>query len=286
MISVVLASRFLRLESIFMQGPDVSALQKRLQELGYEPGKTDGIFGPTTEKAVISFQSFHHINADGIVGPETWTHLHISPRIQTTLNIYYEKSDFPSICIDIDQRKLRFSSKHFNKTYPVAVGKPATPTPVGNWTIVQKALNPGGAFGVRWMRLSIPWGGYGIHGTNRPSSIGTAASHGCVRMYNADVIEVYEKTPIGTLVNIIGKIYTGRLLQIGCQGEEVKELQKKLKELGYYQASVDGYYGSKTKTAVINFQKDHGLAADGIYGPLTAQALQKAMDIANNDVQP
>lgn len=283
---MVLASRFLRLEPIFMQGPDVSALQKRLQELGYEPGKIDGIFGPATEKAVKAFQSFHGINPDGIAGPETWTRLNISPALKIAIKIHYEKSSLPSICIDIDKKILRFTSESFNKSYPVAVGKPETPTPVGNWTITQKALNPGGPFGARWMRLSVPWGGYGIHGTNRPSSIGTAASHGCVRMYNADVIEVYDKTPLGTPVNIIGKIYAGQLLKKGCQGEEVRELQKKLKELGYYQASVDGYYGSKTEAAVIKFQKDYNLVTDGIYGPLTAQALQKAIDIANNDVQP
>lgn len=49
------------------------------------------------------------------------------------------------------------------KVYPVAVGRPSTPSPVGT----------------RWMGLSIP--GYGIHGTNEPKSIGKAASHGCIR---------------------------------------------------------------------------------------------------------
>lgn len=283
---MVLASRFLRLEPILMQGPDVSALQKRLQELGYGPGNIDGTFDSITDKALKSFQSFYGIKADGITGPETWTRLNISPVLKTAIKIHYEKNSLPSICIDVDKKILRFTSESFNKSYPVAVGKPETPTPVGNWTIVQKALNPGGAFGARWMRLSIPWGGYGIHGTNRPSSIGTAASHGCVRMYNADVIEVYDKTPVGTPVNIIGEVYTGHLLKTGCQGKEVREVQKRLKGLSYYQASIDGYYGSKTEAAVIKFQKDHGLLADGIYGPLTAQALQKATDIANNDVLP
>lgn len=82
-------------------------------------------------------------------------------------------------------------------------GKPSTPTPLGNFKIVNKVINPGGPFGVRWMGLSIP--GYGIHGTNNPPSIGTRASNGCIRMYNKDVIEVFNKVPIGTPVQIINQ---------------------------------------------------------------------------------
>lgn len=54
------------------------------------------------------------------------------------------------------------------------------------------------------MRLSVPNGGYGIHGTNNPGSVGRAVSHGCVRMHNEDVIQVYQTVPLGTLVTITG----------------------------------------------------------------------------------
>jgi len=75
------------------------------------------------------------------------------------------------------------------KSYPVATGKPTTPTPRGTFTIINKQVNPGGPFGTRWMGLSQPH--YGIHGTNNPASIGTAASNGCIRMYNEDVNELF-----------------------------------------------------------------------------------------------
>ncbi|TCQ02600.1 L,D-transpeptidase-like protein [Serpentinicella alkaliphila] len=52
------------------------------------------------------------------------------------------------------------------------------------------------------MGLTATGGSYGIHGTNNPNSIGHAASAGCVRMYNHDVIELYNTVPIGTIVNI------------------------------------------------------------------------------------
>ena len=124
----------------------------------------------------------------------------------TPLALVREDADLPLITIEVEKRKLHFKSAGLTKSYPVAVGKPSTPTPLGDWTIIQKAMNPGGRFGARWMRLSVPWGGYGIHGTNNPSSIGKAVSHGCVRMYNKDVIEIYPLTPLGTPVQIVGRI--------------------------------------------------------------------------------
>lgn len=51
------------------------------------------------------------------------------------------------------------------KRYRVAVGKRATPTPVGEWNIVYKGWSPEEVMGTRWMGLDIPWGSYGIHGT-------------------------------------------------------------------------------------------------------------------------
>jgi lipoprotein-anchoring transpeptidase ErfK/SrfK len=84
-----------------------------------------------------------------------------------------------------------------------SVGKPSTPTPKGTFKIVERAINPGGPFGARWLGLSAPGGDYGIHGTNNPSSIGKAVSNGCVRMYNKDVIELAKIVPIGTVVKIV-----------------------------------------------------------------------------------
>ncbi|MDO7905726.1 L,D-transpeptidase [Paenibacillus sp. JX-17] len=84
--------------------------------------------------------------------------------------------------------------------YPVAIGKLATETPNGEFTIINKQENPGGPFGVLWMGLSKPH--YGIHGTNDPSSIGKSVSHGCIRMYNDDVVDLSSKVPVGTRVTI------------------------------------------------------------------------------------
>lgn len=63
--------------------------------------------------------------------------------------------------------------------------------------------------------------------------------------------------------------YQSTLSKLNSRGEEVRKIQTKLKQLGYYNGSVDGIYGNNTKNAVISFQKNCGLTADGIAGPKT-----------------
>ena len=109
-----------------------------------------------------------------------------------------------NITINVAARKLTlFKEGKLFKTYPIAVGKPSTPTPKGNFTIINKAYNPGGPFGARWLGLSAPNGDYGIHGTNNPISIGKAVSNGCIRTYNNNIIELYNLVTIGTPVKIV-----------------------------------------------------------------------------------
>lgn len=96
-----------------------------------------------------------------------------------------------------------FRDNNVYRTYKVAVGKPSTPTPKGTFKIINRAVNPGGPFGARWLGLNAPNGDYGIHGTNDPSSIGKDISNGCIRMFNDQVIELSNLVPIGTVVKII-----------------------------------------------------------------------------------
>lgn len=103
--------------------------------------------------------------------------------------------------ISVNNRWLRlFKDNVLQKQYPIAVGRMLYDTPVGNFIIINKEPNPGGPFGSFWMSLSKEH--YGIHGTNDPSSIGHAVSHGCIRMHNNDVEELANIIPIGTSVFI------------------------------------------------------------------------------------
>jgi hypothetical protein len=127
------------------------------------------------------------------------------------------------LTIDRAHFKLRlFKNLELRRTYGIAVGAPGYETPTGRFSIHNKAVNPA------WSAPDEPWagayrnevveggspenplkarwlgivGGVGIHGTAAEYSIGTAASHGCIRMRVADVIALYPKVPIGTPVLI------------------------------------------------------------------------------------
>ena len=63
------------------------------------------------------------------------------------------------------------------------------------------------------------------------------------------------------------------VLKQGSTGEDVKAVQQRLKNWGYYTGEVDGIYGSLTEEAVIRFQKKYGISADGIVGPDTAELI-------------
>ncbi len=174
------------------------------------------------------------------------------------------KSNNYCIYIQIDEHKLYLleSGKKI-KQYNIAAGKADTPSPLGYWKIIEKSTW-GGGFGGRWMGLNVPWGTYGIHGTMKPESVGRDASHGCIRMYNKDVQELYKIVPHGTPVVIVngsfGPFGKGfRVIKPGDRGADVFIVQKRLKRLDFYKGSVDGIYGEGMKEAVHNFQRKNKL---------------------------
>ncbi|TBL79960.1 L,D-transpeptidase [Paenibacillus thalictri] len=105
------------------------------------------------------------------------------------------------IIVDLTDRKLHLLNDNtVIHTFPVAIGRIALQTPHGEFVIMNKVPNPGGPFGAYWMGLSKPH--YGIHGTNDPSSIGKMVSHGCIRMFNEQVVYLASQVSIGTRVTI------------------------------------------------------------------------------------
>lgn len=122
----------------------------------------------------------------------------------------------PSIVVNLPSRTIElFADNKLVKEFPVAIGKPSTPTPLGDYSIILKEVNPTwyipeqpGKFipsgpdnplGYRWMGI---WKDYGIHGTNAPWSISNAVSNGCIRMFEEDVEELFELVGYGTPVKI------------------------------------------------------------------------------------
>ncbi|RNB85917.1 hypothetical protein EDM56_18125 [Brevibacillus fluminis] len=164
------------------------------------------------------------------------------------------------------------------KVYPIAVGNPSTPTPVGEYKVIYKGKNWGPSFGPRWLGLNVPWGIYGIHGTNQPHSIGQHLSHGCIRMRNKDVKELFDMIPIGTKVTIYGHVLGEpgrhpRSLAQGDVGGDVQLIQSRLKSAGYFNGTCDGKFGPGTTAALKKYQADHHLARNGVVSVKVYEAL-------------
>src|SRR5579884_455957 len=116
------------------------------------------------------------------------------------------------IVISIADRKLAIMEDgQVLKIFPIAVGAESTPSPDGDFVIINHAKDPiyrhagkeiapgkDNPLGSRWMGLSLK--GYGIHGTNVQSSVGKAASHGCFRMRKNDIEELYSLVHVGDSV--------------------------------------------------------------------------------------
>lgn len=124
------------------------------------------------------------------------------------------------VLVERDRFRLSLFRDGRLETFPIAVGQTDFPTPVGDFRIASKQANPtwyppdapwaagfgpiapgtGNPLGTRWMGISVP--GIGLHGTPVASSVGTAVSHGCVRMRIADAEFLFSRVRVGTRVHI------------------------------------------------------------------------------------
>jgi lipoprotein-anchoring transpeptidase ErfK/SrfK len=133
----------------------------------------------------------------------------------------------PTIVVHVDANRLDlYEGFSVSRSWDVATAKPGWITPVGEWTIYQKRENPtwynpaldtwgaslpavipggpGNPMGTRALYITAP-GLIRIHGTSSDDSIGRYASHGCIRMHNWEIEELYELVPDGTKVIIVGQ---------------------------------------------------------------------------------
>ena len=118
------------------------------------------------------------------------------------------------VLVSIPDRKLAvLENGRVLRTFPVAVGAPVSPSPAGRFVVANRISNPtyyrpgvvipagsGNPIGPRWIGLNQK--GVGIHGTNEPRSIGHAASHGCIRLRNQDVEQLFAMVRVGDVVEI------------------------------------------------------------------------------------
>lgn len=180
------------------RGADVKALQQGLVDRRFKKVKVTGVYDRRTEQGVRRYQAVHKLSQNGIFGPRT------------------REAFFGKIVVTLSKFRLQlFRDGKVVKTYKVAVGAPGFATPTGSYVVVNKQVDPtwfppdspwakglgsippgpGNPLGTRWIGTSAP--AVGIHGTYAASSIGTAASHGCIRMNIADVEELYDEVAVG-----------------------------------------------------------------------------------------
>jgi lipoprotein-anchoring transpeptidase ErfK/SrfK len=187
------------------RGADVLTLQQRLREARAYPKRLrfTSRFDPATRRAVTRYQRAHDLPATGVVDART------------------RQAMIGRLVVTLSQRKLRLiRDGRVVRTYSIAVGMPGHETPTGDYAINDKQVDPawyppdspwaaelatippgpGNPLGTRWIGTTAP--AIGIHGTYADSSVGTAASHGCMRMHIPDVEALYDEVVLGMKVSI------------------------------------------------------------------------------------
>ncbi len=220
-------------------GSDVKDLQTKLKKLGYYDAYVDGDYGDTTVAAVKAFQKKYNLTADGIAGKETLK----------KLDSVYKNADS-----DKDDDSLRMGdSGSAVKDLQTKLKK------LGYYSgTVDSTFGSGTYAAVRAFQKKYNLTADGVAGSETLKKLDSAYK-------NADSDKDDDS------------------LRMGDSGSAVKDLQTKLKKLGYYDGTVDSTFGSGTYAAVKAFQKKYNLTADGVAGSETLKKLDSAYKNADSD---
>ena len=220
-------------------GSDVKDLQTKLKKLGYYDAYVDGDYGDTTVAAVKAFQKKYNLTADGIAGKETLK----------KLDSAYKNADSAK---DVDSLRMGDSGSAV-KDLQTKLKK------LGYYSgTVDSTFGSGTYTAVRAFQKKYNLTADGVAGSETLKKLDSAYK-------NAD-----SDKDDGSL-------------RKGATGSAVKDLQTKLKKLGFYNASIDGDYGDTTVAAVKAFQKKYNLTADGVAGSETLKKLDSAYKNADSD---
>lgn len=219
------------------KGEHVKRVQVALIDLGFGlPAGADGNFGGQTKDALKAFQSSRGIAQTGKIdtatlksldkvapekGKKIWQDVDAAALAVPKMPVVSNKN--VRAVVDLSEHRLTIYNKtdgSVERVFPVASGAWGTPTDLGVKVVYDKVADPspiawalwpesrGGAFGTRMLDLSwydpatgASWGsGEELHGTYVRNSIGSNASHGCVRMQNEDVEWAYQNLNVGDIV--------------------------------------------------------------------------------------
>ena len=229
------------------RGEAVKKLQQRLKELGYYVGSIDGVYGSGTIKAVRAFQERNRLTVDGVAGSDTQKVIYSSSAKKATDDVEDDKEDED---VTTDDGTLRQGSRGQavknlqEKLKRLGYYNGSVDGVYGSGTIAAVK-----AFQER----------------NRLTVDGVAGTDTLKVLYSSSAKEAEDEDD-----------EVSEELRAGSYGPEVKTLQRRLKELGYYKNSIDGSYGSLTVAAVKAFQKRNGLTVDGVAGRTTLNKLNSS----------
>ncbi len=254
----------------------VRVVQKRLKELGYYSGAADGDFGPATEEAVKAFQRANGLSADGKVGQKTLAKMNAKTAISAK-----QAGVNPS-------KNTGKDGKNTGKATSKPTGKPTpkvtnTPRPTATPNLSKDYYLTVGSKGKKVETLQrrlieLGWLSGRVSGTYDDE---TAAAVSAFQKKTKGLWEdgiagpdtlraLYSSNAARTAKPAID---TTETLEMGSTGSDVRKLQQKLKDLGYLSGSADGTFGVETQAAVIAFQKNNNLTADGKAGTATISKL-------------
>ena len=185
------------------RGRDVANLTRRLRLARFWTGKLSWRYDEKVFEAVKAFQAKMDLPADGIARPALLA-----------------RAGSKIVVVEHEFKLYLYLGGKLAKTYPVAVGQPEYPTPTGDFVITEKVENPTwtppnspwaaglepiapgpyNPLGTRWIGTTAPL--VGIHGTPSDWSIGSAASHGCIRMHISDVEDLFPHVTVGMPLEI------------------------------------------------------------------------------------
>ena len=239
-------------------GERVTALQQKLKNLGYYTGTVDGDYGDGTVKAVKAFQSRNGLTADGVAGEATLKLIHSgnakkaatpSPKPTATPKPTSSAMRVGSTGAKVKSMQQRLKALgYYTGSVDGTFGEGTRKALVA----FQKAngLTADGVAGTATLNK--------LHSSSAKSAVSVssnATSRPAMRTYVASTLSSY------------------RYLQQGSRGSDVKKLQQRLKDLGYFSGSVSGDFGADTEVALRAFQERNGLWVDGVAGEDTQRML-------------
>ena len=303
---------------------EIATIQAQLNKKGCSVGTVDGIAGPTTYNAVISFQNKNGLTADGQVGTATWDILFDTVSGGTTHTRILKVTSPLMQGDDVKAVQNKLNSLGYNCGTADGYYGNATKSAVisfqsakgltadgevglATWNaLFSSSSNSTGSSYTRLLKLTSPLmygedikavqnklNSLGYNCGTADGYYGNATKNAVISFQSAKGIDtdgVVGPTTWKLLFNSSsnGSDYS-RILKVTSPlmyGDDVKAVQNKLNSLGYNCGTADGYYGNATRSAVISFQSAKGLTADGEVGPATWNALFNSYSSSGSGTLP